>query len=214
MMGTFEKDLGGNAFTNDFQVEGIAILIPFSIGDHRDTLNCNISGMNTVVAIHTKIKITNTTLNPAEQSSNELQNFLNEIGYTKEFPCSVILYSRKICHSYSMRMAKMYKIRRKDQLREMIFWALHDRVGDIVDYNGNVLDNDKFGEEFYQMAEKKKESRFQGLALRTVAGYTKCVSTQLHIIILTLDTNVVSKSFIFIPSNRVTIPWCYISYMI
>ena len=177
MIADFEKQLGGECYSGNFRVEGIAIIIPFGIGCHRDNLNCSSDGMNSVVAVHGKVNITETTLDRNDSTSNQIRGFLAEHGYTSDFPCGVILYSRKICHIHALKMSKIITTQRKDPLRDIVFWALTERVGSCVDYNAFVFDNADFETEFLNRAETKESSRYSGLALRNVAAYDKSVSS-------------------------------------
>ena len=170
----FQKLLGAKEEYSDFRVEGITILIPFSIGEHRDLMNCSVKGMNSVVGIHVKLSFD--VLDDGDSSSKELKDFLRTCGYTSTFPCAIILYSRKVCHSHALRMSKILEYSKKDTLHNMMLWALTKRIGDVVDYNHNVFDNDCFIEMFKAKAFVRKESKFKGLALRAIAAYDKMVS--------------------------------------
>ena len=170
----FQKLLGADEIYSDFRVEGITILIPFSIGEHRDLMNCSEDGMDTVIGIHVKLALS--ILNPNDESDMELRDFLKLCGYNVTFPCAVILYSRKVCHAHALKMTKVIQCSREDTLRQVVFWALTKRVGHVVDYNHFVFDNNSFLEYFEKEATVRKESRFNGHALRRVASYDKMVS--------------------------------------
>ena len=176
----FEKLLGGTDFSGDFLAEGIAILIPFGIGDHRDRMNDFTPGMNGVIAIHCKIPINDRTLPSTHPASSELRAFLKNNGYSSTFPCSVIVYTRKICHYHALRMSKVIKYRASCHLRDTLFWALTERVGHIVDYDHCVFENMNFSQMFHDKAEVKLKSRYTGRAMRCIAAYNKMVSVVLY----------------------------------
>ena len=185
MIAEFETMLGGDGtYSGKFRVEGIAILIPFGIGDHRDLMNCGLPGTNSVVAIHVKLSMS--CLEEMDCASLELKNFLASSGYLTDFPCAVILYGRKICHMHSLRFEKIQQYSRLDTLREVVFWALTKRVGDKVDYNHLIMDNARFMEVFNASSSVRRESKFKGRAMRTVASYNKMVSLVFHISIYLL----------------------------
>ena len=156
--------------------EGIAILIPFGIGDHRDVLNDSSEGMNGVVAVHGTVPINDDTLAQGTESGLEFRSFLEANGYTDCFPCSVIIYTRRICHFYSERMGRLMRLRSKDALSDVVLWALTERVGDVVDYNATVFENENFMELFETKGYVREESRFQHRSMRTTAMYDKMVS--------------------------------------
>ena len=164
-------------FENDLLLcEGIAILIPFGIGDHRDVLNDSSEGMNGVVAVHGTVPINDDTIANGTDSGAEFRSFLALNGYTDCFPCSVILYTRRIYHFYAERMGRMMRLRSKDPLHNVVLWALTERVGDIVDYNTTVFENENFIELFEQKGYVRDDSRFKDRAMRTTAMYDKMVS--------------------------------------
>lgn len=176
MISDFEELMGIDTSGGTFRVEGIAILIPFNIAEHRDTMNCSVEGMNNVCAIHVKIPIDDLTLNPNNEACNELREFLKTLGYESEFPCCVILYSRKCCSAHCKREAKIIRYQDVDALHDCLFWALTKQIGDIVDYNSIVWDNDEFTKWFFDNAESIDSSRYSGLAVRSIAKYDKMVS--------------------------------------
>jgi hypothetical protein len=57
-----------------------------------------------------------------------------------------------------------------------VLWALTERVGDIVDYNTTVFENENFIELFEQKGYVRDDSRFKDRAMRTTAMYDKMVS--------------------------------------
>ena len=174
MIGEFEKLLGGHSYSGDFRVEGIAILIPSVISDHRDVMNCMLTGMNHVVGIH--IKVPMSALNASEFHTNQLRSFVQGKGYHKDFPVAVILYSRRVVHMHVEKMCKITLHSNKDDLRRTVFWALTKRVNHIVDLNHLVFDNVNFLSFFDSRETIKKSSKYRGHALRTVASYNKMVS--------------------------------------
>ena len=164
-------------FENDLLLcEGIAILIPFGIGDHRDVLNDSSEGMNGVVAIHGTVPINDDTIANGTDGGAEFRSFLAINGYTDCFPCSVILYTRRICHFYAERMGRLMRLRSKDDLHNVVLWALTERVGDVVDYNTTVFENENFVQLFEEKGYVRDDSRFKDRAMRTTAMYDKMVS--------------------------------------
>ena len=174
IIGDFENVLGGRGYSGDFRVEGIAILIPSVIADHRDVMNCTLPGMNHVVGIHMKIPLS--VLDIPDSHTKHFRAFLQTKGYTKEFPVAVILYSRRVVHAHVEKMCRMIHHSEKDPLRKTVFWALTKRVNHIVDLNNLVFDNVNFQSYFNSRALIKKSSKYGGPALRTIASYNKLVS--------------------------------------
>ena len=91
MISDFKFMLSGDRDVSNFRVEGVTILIPLSIGYHKDTLNCHRNGMTSVLSINSKIPLNEKTI-PSGNGSR-LWNWLNQNGYHDDFPCSIILYS-------------------------------------------------------------------------------------------------------------------------
>ena len=182
MIGEFEKLLGGVSYSGDFRVEGIAILIPSVISDHRDVMNCMQPGMNHVVGIHMKVPMS--ALNESNVNTKHLRSFVQGKGYQKDFPVAVILYSRRVVHMHVEKMCKITHHSDKDALRRTVFWALTKRVNHVVDLNHLVFDNVNFQSLFDSLASIKKSSKYRGHALRTVASYNKMVSNRESIIVI------------------------------
>ena len=68
------------------------------------------------------------------------------------------------------------RLRSKDALSDVVLWALTERVGDVVDYNATVFENENFMELFERKGYVREESRFQHRSMRTTAMYDKMVS--------------------------------------
>ena len=91
MMSDLKEFLGGNRDPKYFRVEGIAILIPTSIGFHKDSINCPMPGMQTVLSVNATIPINDRTF-PSGRCS-KVRQWLDLNGYKKSHPCSIILYT-------------------------------------------------------------------------------------------------------------------------
>ena len=174
MIAEFKEMLGGNNNTEFFRVEGITILIPLSIGYHKDTLNCSLEGMTSVISINARIPLNKNTI-PSGPGS-KLWIWLEKNGYTDFFPCSIILYSRKCVHSFCAKMAATELFAERDLVRRCIKWAIIDRVGSVVDYRSRVWNNNNFPNLFRKYSTKKKGSRFGGLLWSSPAAFDKTVS--------------------------------------
>ena len=175
MIADFKETLGGNRDTEFFRIEGITIVIPLSIGYHKDSLNCFMEGMRSVLSINCQVPLNNKTI-PSGPSS-KLWIWLNQNGYFESFPCSFILYSRKAVHSYCHKLVLSNQFADKDLVRKCIKWAMIDRVKSVVDYRSRVWNNAAFPNLFKRHAKKRNGSRFRGVFWATPAGYDKTVST-------------------------------------
>ena len=175
MMKEFKQYLGGDRDIRNFRVEGITILIPISIGYHKDTLNCFAEGMRSVVSVNCQVPFNVKSL-PGGKGS-KLWVWLKANGYTDTFPCSIILYSRVCVHRVCNKMKHAADFASKDMVRKVIDWGLTQRVGSVVDYKARVFDNDSFPSIFNIHAKRsKKKNHFKGLMLSTPAAYDKMVS--------------------------------------
>ena len=174
MISEFKKMLGGNSDIKHFRVEGITIVIPLSIGWHKDTLNCFVQGMTSVISINAKIPINERTI-PSGPGSR-LWIWLKQNGYTEFFPCSIILYSRKSVQSYCEKIAKTELFAEQDLVRKCLKWAMVDRVKSVVDYRSRVWNNAAFPNLFRKYGKRKKGSRFNGQMWSSPAAYDKTVS--------------------------------------
>ena len=162
-----------------FRIEGITVLIPLSIGKHKDTMNCSSSGMSSVVSINAKVPMNQRTIPDGEGS--KLWRWLNGNGYFDSFPCSIILYSRKHIYHYSRKMARSLQFASQDLLRKSLHWAFIERVGTVTDYRSRIWNNDNFPSLFKRHSKKMKTSRFKGLLWTAPACYDKTVRTHLAI---------------------------------
>ena len=174
MIADFKELLCGNRNVRNFRVEGITIVIPLSIGYHKDTLNCLTKGMTSVISINGRIPLNKKTIPSGERS--KLWLWLKENGYTDCFPCSIILYSRKCVHSYCEKIAASEVFAEHDLVRKCVKWAMIDRVGTIVDYRSRVWNSPIFPNQFLKYATKKTGSRFKGKVWSSPAAYDKTVS--------------------------------------
>ena len=170
--------LGGDGDTTYFRVEGIAIVIPLSIGYHKDTLNCDRLGMQSVVSINSMVPIDEFTL--PEKHSKHLRQWCKLNGHLKSFPCSVILYSRKCVGSYAYNMSIANRMSGKCLLRKTVFWALRQRIGDLVDYRSTVWNNVDFVLRFSKEAKVRKDGCFRGKYLVRTASYDRLVSLLIY----------------------------------
>ena len=174
MIADFKELLGGDRDISNFRVEGITILIPLSIGFHKDTLNCSSEGMRSVISINCKIPMNDKTI-PSGPNS-KLWLWLVANGYTSFFPCSIILYSRKAVYSICNKMSMSHAFAKKDLTRKCVKWVLIDRVGTVTDYRSRIWNNSSFPSLFKKHSTKKKGSRFKGLLWTSPAAYDKMVS--------------------------------------
>ena len=176
MISDFYKLLGGKGDCNFcfFRIEGITIIIPLGIGPHRDILNCFLQGMSSVLQINTHIPM-NETIIPGGRYS-VLWKWLELNGYSKWFPCSIILYSRKCVSTYCQKEADMATFAAKGALHRSIHWAIMKRIGTPVDYLSYVWNNDLFIDHFMKVSKKKKSSLFNGRFMENTASYDKTVS--------------------------------------
>lgn len=170
----FASMLGKLGDDDIFRVEGIAIIIPLSIAAHRDTLNCFCKGMSSVLQINARIPFNNQTVKGGRTSV--LWKWLESNGYSDWFPCTVILYARKCVYEYCIKMANMRRFSDKDSLRHCLNWALVTRLNTVVDYHGNIWNNNQFADRFMREAKIVKNSRFGGIMMELTASYDKTVS--------------------------------------
>ena len=103
MIQEFEILLGGKDHSLHFRIEGITIIIPLGLGPHRDSLNSVLEFMTSVLQINMFVPMNNKTI-PGGQSS-VLWQWLELNGYSVNFPCSIILYSRRSVECYCQKMS-------------------------------------------------------------------------------------------------------------
>ena len=168
--------LGGNRDTSNFRVEGIAVLIPLTIGYHMDTLNCSVEGMQSVVCVNAKIPINDNTL-PTKQTT-VLRKWLEENGYHSSFPVSIILYSRSCVGSYVEKLVKNTRLSNSCSLHQAVSWALMKRVDTAVDYLSRIFESESYVEEFQRKAKISKDSYFGYKLHKSVACYNRMVSQE------------------------------------
>ena len=193
MIAEFKEMMCGDSDIQNFRVEGITIVIPLSIGWHKDTLNCFIEGMTSVISMNAKIPLNEKTI-PSGPGSR-LWIWLNENGYTDFFPCSIILYSRKSVQSYCLKIAKTELFAERDLVRKCLKWAMLDRVKSVVDYRSRIWNNDAFPNLFRKYSKRKKGSRFNGQMWSSPAAYDKTVSIILFAILQILQNPFLLISF-------------------
>ena len=174
LISDLKEFLGGNRDTTNFRVEGIAVIIPLTIGYHVDTLNCSTVGMKSVVSVNAKIPINETTL-PVRHTSI-LRRWLEENGYETSFPCSIILYSRASVGSYTKKLSETERISRTCSLRKTVSWAMINHVDTVVDYMSSIFENDDYVNEFNRVAKTNKDSYFKGKFHKRIASYNRMVS--------------------------------------
>ena len=86
----------------DLSCEAFSVIIPSCIRAHRDILNDHRRGMKGVIQINTML--------PFEESivgGGRIVDWLKHCGFTKEFPISVICYSRKVIGDYAEKIEIM-----------------------------------------------------------------------------------------------------------
>ena len=171
----FKNSLCGNSDIKNFRVEGIAILIPSSIGMHVDELNCGRNGMTTVVSVNANVPKNEKTVTDGVNS--KLWKWMDLQGYETHFPCSIILYSRRCVGNHISKMIRTRAMKKECHLRYIVFWAITKKVGSNVDYRAKVYNNNNFPSRFKTMATRRTKSRFRGRIYLTVACYDKIVST-------------------------------------
>ena len=182
MFGDFKEALNGDRDTTHFRVEGITIIIPLSIGLHKDTLNCMMEGMRSVISFNCQIPMNEKTI--PDGKGSRLWVWLQKNGYSTAFPCSMILYSRKHVHYYCEKVAKSLKLSKKDSVRKCLHWAMLSRVGSVTDYRSRVWNNQRFPSLFNLHSRKIKNSRFGGCIWTTPACYDKTVRCSFCLFVL------------------------------
>lgn len=148
MMNEFEILLSGGKgeLSLVFRIEGVTILIPLGVAFHQDTNNSEEDGLESVVQINCKVPMTANTIKGGRESVFWMWLELN--GYESYFPCSIILYTRKIIDAYMKRILKMQRFSAIDPLRRCIAYAVMNRVDSVVDYEYSVWNNSKFIDDF------------------------------------------------------------------
>ena len=179
MVDQVEQILGGNDPKSEpgINVEGITILIPVSIGFHKDTNNCSLHGMESVIQINCNIPINNKTIVGREES--ELWKWLISNGFETQFPCSIILYSRKCVSAFCNRLCDMERFAKRDKLRQLVKWAIIDRVGSSIDYESRFWNNEHLVSDFCKLSVSQSgraKRSFHGTMMKSVACYNKVVS--------------------------------------
>lgn len=174
MMSELKEFLGGDGDASNFRAEGIAILIPASVGFHKDSVNCNMPGMQTVLSINANIPINNRTFRSGNKS--KVRQWLNLNEYNESHPCSIILYSRQPVGSYCEKVESTRLFAEKDPVRKCLAWALVDRVGSVCDYRSSIWNNNCYPKLFRKHSSIRKNSVFKSRIWKTPASYDKMVS--------------------------------------
>ena len=163
-------ELKGNTDVDlkDFTVEGMAILIVQRLAYHSDAQNSSLEALKGSIGISTNLpleileKKVSTSCSDSEtigstKSSKYISDLhlnLKQRGYTDTFPCSLLLYSRKSLDAHVKKLLKIKELRQQDELTDLMFWALTDRMGDVVDYRTNFLESKDFHKIFESSVEK------------------------------------------------------------
>ena len=187
MFKEFKRHLGGDEDVQHFRVEGITLLVPISLGWHRDKLNDTRDGFQTVMSVNVQVPINKKTMPLGMET--EFGKFLKVNGYLTSFPCSIILYSKECVGGYCERMGKSDELASKDILRRLVKFGLVDRVGDIVDYRNQVFFNNLFPAIFNKVAKHAKKTRnfnFEGRMWERTACYDRSVSSSVFCIMISL----------------------------
>ena len=179
MVDQVEEMLGGNDMNSvpGVNIEGLTILIPASLGFHKDTNNCSIVGMESVIQINCNIPMNNETIVGREDS--ELWKWLKSNGFKTHFPCSIILYSRKCVSALCSRQSDMEIFAKTDKVKQLLKWALVDRVGSCIDYEARFWNNHAFSSDFHKLSLSESgqaDRSFSGTMMKSVACYNKVVS--------------------------------------
>ena len=173
MVAMLQEKLGGSAvFDSSFRIEGVTIIVPRSIGQHCDSLNCGSDHMNTVVSINVNIRFDNTTVPP----SSKLRAWLLANKFTSSFPISILLYSRKCVLKLCQRMSDSFALGATDHLANILHWAMTKRTGSVCDYHGTIWCSSSFAKDFMKRSKAKTSSRFGGRLITRVEAYDKMVS--------------------------------------
>lgn len=195
MISEFERSLGGKGEWMGFEVEGVTILIPLSVGFHKDTFNCSRDGMKAVIQINCRVPMNSTTINGGR--SSVLWRWLESNGYKEFFPCLIILYSRKCVSGICLKLAEMNRFAKRDSLRRVLKWAFIERVNSTVNYEVQVWNNSSFLQQF--LSDMKTDHRkglrsYQGAMLKQVAYYQKIAFYSIFIHVF-LSMNIKFKTF-------------------
>ena len=176
LMSELKEFLGGNSLVDHFRIEGGTILIPIGIGWHYDVMNCCIVGFDCVISVNVDVPINQKTFSSGGETV--LAKWLSINGYQNSFPCSIILYSRKVVNSYCQKISLSFLLGENDLLRKATHWALCDRVGKPEDYLSQIWNNVNFPHLFKQNATIYKKDTFRGKCLKRTPAYNKMVCIQ------------------------------------
>ena len=177
MFKEFKEFLGGDSDVTHFRVEGITLLIPVSIGWHRDILNDTREGFRSVISINVDVPMNKATMPLGFDSF--FGTWLKKNGYSKSFPCSLILYSREVVGGHCEKLAQSDIVSEDCIIRKLVRFGLVDRAGEVEDYKSQLFNNNLFPDVFMKMAKlPKKEQRgnFKGLMWQRTACYDRIVS--------------------------------------
>lgn len=168
---------------NNFRAEGVTILIPDSVGWHKDTLNCDIDGMQSVISVNVSIPINRETF-PFGCQGNQFFEWLELNGYIDKFSVSILFYGRKVVGKYCKKLRLHHRLSMEgDLVRKCIAWGLLKRMGTVVDYRSRIWNNPVYPSWFKENASISKTSMFKEKLHKTPASYDKIVSglTRLYI---------------------------------
>ena len=175
MVADFKDIMCGDRDITYFRVKGITILIPLSIGLHKDTLNCSVKGMRAVISLNCQIPMNEDTI--PDGRGSRLWIWLVKNGYLTSFPCSIILYSRKHVYHYCKKILLSRQLSNKDPVRKCIHWALVNRVGSVTDYRSRIWNNTSYPNLFRKYSRKIKSSQFKGNLWASPACNDKTLSS-------------------------------------
>lgn len=176
-----------------FRAEGITIIIPLSIGWHRDILNCLKEFFKSVISVNVKVPIDDTTFPNRDESV--LFQWLMMNGCTDHFPCSVILYGRARVGKHCQNMADSYALSKEDACRKLTAHALVSHMKTEVDYKHEVYHNPNFALEWNRHASIDKNSIFTSKMWKRAGAYDKMVSFMLIFVILYYITTILNLYF-------------------
>lgn len=176
----FKMSLGSKDRNVDyFRAEGITLLIPSTVGWHKDVLNCDIPGMDSVVSINVSVPICDETF-PFGTDGNLFYQWLVGNGYldAMSFPCSIIMYGRKPVGRYCLKLSLNKRLIGEDELvRKLLANALVNDMDSIVDYRSRIWNSKNYVTWFMNGGGKiRKSSIFKGKYDRVPASYDKMVS--------------------------------------
>ena len=154
-----------------FRAEGITIIIPLSIGWHRDVLNCLSKFFASVISINVQVPINEDTV----PDLSFFSHWLAENNCIDSFPVSVILYGRHRNATFCRNMAKTEIYRSLDPMRAVIVNGLVDQMYTSVDYKTDVFNNVNFPKLWEKKSKKEDKSIFNGRMWKREPGFDRMV---------------------------------------